>query len=600
MLALLLAALLPPLRAASLELNVSRQDQALQLGPHPIIEYQLSGDRGLFEVSSAQQACCTVTQPRLVPSYMLEFGPAADFCLDDKCLDANRKTLYLDNCTLLVSKLSGSDKLEFVLLKEDPQDYWRHFISVSGWSDVSMAEIEVRLASDFGSVGSGEFRVMILRKTRLINPVFISFNHDWTESKGSALNHGVEGEWIMRYHDGQFIVLLNGRQLYVLENRQLLLDYKPVVEFDKKFGQFEVCRLGSVLLVDADKAGLYFMNSMFELELLSPALTDIVLLDTAHGHFMVTGKDASGQPVEHYIREHRGGRPELVRLQRESSTSPLVALELAAYFVFGYDNTTEILYKDSHFGSISSAKRMDVEVFVAVIHNYRSAFQNIVGLIVPKKDPPTTKPILFVRQFNLLSGWLYCVPGDKTENLTEAVSTRVHIKTLKFPLGVTVNFLPSGSEPRKPEDVQRQSDGLGRFRAALYTLAASLLAVLLILLAVYKCYVAKRLKEVVRVQEMIFNVAPPDADAEQGIKGTLGFEKTRTARPTGRVSDRPTRPTYSANEAQPGSDAVQGAQEVSYAEEFAVEDSADAPDPDDRKEDLEDFTHPSVRKRGTY
>lgn len=546
------------------------------------------------------QECCTVLQPRLVPSYMFELGPAADYCQDEKCLNGSTKTLYLDNCTIIVSKKAGSDKLAIILFKEDPYDYWRHFISISGWENVTMADIEVRQASEFGPIKSGEFKIMILRKTPLINPIFIQFSSDWTETKGSALNHRVEGEWIMRYHDEQFIILLNKQQLYVLENKNLLSDHKPVVEFAQEFIQFEVCRLGSIILLNVERTELYFMNSSLELEKLPVALSDISLVDTSHGHFIVVGKNASGQTVEYYIKESKEQVPSLKPLQREFSSTPLISLELAGYFVFGYDNITEILYKDSHFGSISSAKRMNVDTFVAVIHHYRSSFQNIVGLIIPKKDR-NPSPTLFLRQFNLLTGWITCNPRNSTENLTGVVSTRVHIKTLKFPLGVTINFFPQSVPPVLPEGLMAQSDQSSKYRYILYVLAVSLLVAILTILTAYKCYFAKQQKEVIRAQEMIFNVATPDADAEQVMKGTLGFEKKQTAQPADHVSNIGFGPSRGSKKEDKGLDEEQGTQEISYAEEFDVEESAVTPkDPDDRKEDLEDYTHPSVRKRGGY
>jgi hypothetical protein len=516
---------------------------------------------------------------------MLELGLASEHCMDEKCLAANTKTLYLDICTVVISKVVGSDKLQMVLFDEHPQDYWRHFISISGWENVSISDIEVRQASGFGSQDRGQFELMILRKVPQINPIFLSFNSDWSTSKGSALNHSVEGLWTMRYNDGQFLILLNRRQLYVLEHKQLVANSLPLVTFDEDFTQFEVCRLGSVLLLNAERTGLYFMNTDFQLEKLTTGLTEIELVDTSHGHFIVRGKGPNGEPAEHYVQERKNERPVLLRLKRESQTTPLVTLELANFFVFGYDNTTEILYKNSRFGSITSAKRMELEVLVAVIHKYQSPFQNIAGLVVPKKERPS-KPTLYIFQFNLLSGWVYCVPGNNTVNLTEMVNTRLHIKTLRFPIGVTVNFLPNNIAPSIPKEVQRQSDVGSSFKPLLYLLSASLLVILLTVLFVFKCYILKRQKEVIRVQELIFNVAPPDFDVEQGIKSTLGFDKTQAARPSSSASCRRTRPTCTANQAQPGPETRQQVQEEANSVEFSVQINADPESHDQSNEEV--------------
>lgn len=47
---MLVSVVLRGLIASSLEINVTRWNETLQLGPYPITEYRLSGNRSLFEV----------------------------------------------------------------------------------------------------------------------------------------------------------------------------------------------------------------------------------------------------------------------------------------------------------------------------------------------------------------------------------------------------------------------------------------------------------------------------------------------------------------------------------------------------------------------
>lgn len=529
----------------------------------------------------------------MMPSYLFELGPAADFCEDRICNET--KVVYMDRCTVVVSKSRESETVKLILFQEDAYDYWRHIITIVGWKGVGLADIEVRQSSEFGSKEKGEFSLMISKRSKKVEWIDARFSQNWTEVKGRLVDQKTSGEWIARYHDNQFIVLLDRRNLYVLENGLTVHDSNPVIQLSLDVSRMEVCRSGTVILLSSDRSNLYYLNLKLEMQKVESGISDISLQDAGHGNFIVEGQSSNGSREEFYIRESGPRGLELVAFERRyKSKKPASFLETMKMIIVEYEDRMEVIFKEAKRGlSVPSRTRMNIESLVALIHNYKSTLQEVVGVIVPRKEI-FTEPVVHTRQFNLQTAWVVCQPTPETSALEALVQGRVLLKMMDKPIGVNVNFMPRGEE-----SLAQKVGVWGRVLG--YLVMMMLVCGLLGFCVLYRCYYLKNEKDIGKMEDIMFNaqIATKKKNAEDN-EGTLGSEK-RSVPPKELISVegnlKVIRSQRSQGDAE-GKGEREPSYEVSYAEEFDPEESLEArKDIEDEKEQYEDYTHPSVRRK---